>query len=188
MITVLHVCEGNICRSPFAEIVSSDILSSQVPGGTETFYIHSAGTRAVVGGKLHSVAEVELERRGVLSGDFRARQISSKMVTESHLVLTATTHIRDDLLTAAPWKLGRIFTWLELAWLAEGLDWNDIPGRSAAERVIAMPAVAERGRGYLSPRPSASFDIRDPLRMSKRAAGREFRKMETALETVFALL
>lgn len=42
MIRVLHICHGNICRSPMAEVIMKDVVEKM--GVKDDFYIVSAAT------------------------------------------------------------------------------------------------------------------------------------------------
>src|SRR4051812_32932148 len=51
---LLFVCTGNICRSPFAEILTRHLLVGRLGGRVAgRFEISSAGVQAVVGSPMH---------------------------------------------------------------------------------------------------------------------------------------
>jgi protein-tyrosine phosphatase len=62
----LYVCTGNICRSPFAEILTRHVLVDRL-GGTAAaaFHIASAGVRAVAGAPMHPATREELRPWGL---------------------------------------------------------------------------------------------------------------------------
>jgi len=75
-ISVLFVCLGNICRSPAAEAIFSNLL--QKKGLIDRFIVDSAGTGSWhIGKKADSRMRIAAEKRdiNILS---RARQITSK--------------------------------------------------------------------------------------------------------------
>lgn len=68
MIKVLHVCHGNICRSPMAEFIMKDMVEKM--GAKDDFVIRSAATSAeeIWGGRGNPVyppAKAELRRHGI---------------------------------------------------------------------------------------------------------------------------
>lgn len=68
MIKVLHVCHGNICRSPMAEFIMKDMVEKM--GVKDDFLIGSAATSAeeIWGGRGNPVyppAKAELRRHGI---------------------------------------------------------------------------------------------------------------------------
>ena len=68
MVKVLHVCHGNICRSPMAEFVMKDIVEKM--GVRDDFYIASAATSTEEiwngqGNPVYPPARQELIRRGI---------------------------------------------------------------------------------------------------------------------------
>ena len=68
MIRVLHVCHGNICRSPMAEFMMKDMVERM--GVKDDFYIASAATSTEEiwngrGNPLYPPARQELLRHGI---------------------------------------------------------------------------------------------------------------------------
>jgi Low molecular weight phosphotyrosine protein phosphatase len=67
---LLFVCTGNICRSPFAEILTRHLLRGRLGGrAAAAFDVSSAGVAAVVGSAMHPDSRAELPR-----GAWRARR------------------------------------------------------------------------------------------------------------------
>src|SRR4051794_14997408 len=51
---LLYVCTGNVCRSPFAEIVTTDLLRRRLGEDLASrISVTSAGVQAVVGSGMH---------------------------------------------------------------------------------------------------------------------------------------
>lgn len=112
---VLFVCTGNICRSPIAErlaVAHADQL--QIPD----FTARSAGTRAVIGHKMHNDAELVLQSLGGSASNFAARQLSQRIAAQADLILTMTRAHRDWVLEMTPNKLNTTFTLCEASRLA----------------------------------------------------------------------
>ncbi len=68
MIKVLHICHGNICRSPMAEFMMKDMVEKM--GVKDDFYIASAATSTEEiwnghGNPLYPPAKHELARHGI---------------------------------------------------------------------------------------------------------------------------
>ncbi|MDO4343781.1 MAG: low molecular weight protein-tyrosine-phosphatase [Eubacteriales bacterium] len=75
MIKILFVCQGNICRSPMAEFVFSDMVNKR--GLSDQFHIESAATSMEeIGNGVHYGTRNKLRREGVPMWDHRARQIT----------------------------------------------------------------------------------------------------------------
>src|SRR5687768_1276786 len=95
---LLYVCTGNICRSPFAEILTRHLLVERL-GAREAaaFEVSSAGVGAVVGAPMHELSRRELAPwylDGVAAEAFVARQLRSAMIGEVDLVLGLNTRHR----------------------------------------------------------------------------------------------
>ncbi len=88
---LLYVCTGNICRSPFAEILTRHLLADRLGGGAASaFDVSSAGVQAVVGAPMHPMTRRELAPRGLPAAAaerFVARQVQPPMIAAAHLVL-----------------------------------------------------------------------------------------------------
>src|SRR5690242_15584218 len=84
--TILHVCMGNICRSPMAERLTALALSSLGPA----VHTHSVGTGGWhAGGPMEPGAARQVARRGGSHDTFRARKLRGEHVDGSDLVLAA---------------------------------------------------------------------------------------------------
>jgi protein-tyrosine phosphatase len=89
---VLHVCMGNICRSPMAERLLAHALRVRL-GDRAAEFIHteSAGTGGWhVGESMNPPAAKELRRRGASESGFRVRKLLGAHIDSADLILTAT--------------------------------------------------------------------------------------------------
>jgi len=162
---LLYVCTGNICRSPFAEIITRHVLIGRLGGrAASRFHIASAGVRAVVGSGMHPDSRAELEPWNLhtaVAERFRARQLRSAMVAESDLVLGATPRHRSAVVERLPAALPITFSLREFARLAEAVDPDALPD-TPVERAQALVELARAQRGLVPP-PEDGDDIPDPI-------------------------
>lgn len=172
--SVLFVCTGNVCRSPFAE----HLLRVRLPG----IHTLSRGVFALEGSAMESQMAGELSVRGVDPQGFRARQVSAADL-EAELILTMSRRQRAYLLDefpAAARRIGHMGHVPELARMASenpdsslkeitsawtrraipaGLDVPDPYGKDAAQAARTAALLTERveqlvpvlRRGILAP-------------------------------------
>jgi protein-tyrosine phosphatase len=162
---LLYVCTGNICRSPFAEILTRHLLIGRLGGrAASAFQISSAGAQAVVGSGMHPLTRQELAPWGldrVAAARFTARQLRSPMVTEAHLVLGLNTRHRSLVIDRVPAALGTTFSLREFARLAEEVNPMLLPVAPVA-RAHALVEQVRMRRGA-SPLSSDADSIPDPM-------------------------
>lgn len=167
---VLHICTGNIGRSPMAERLMRMRLDKAVGADVAdaAFLVSSAGTWGHTGSRMEAFAVQALAARGSDSGGFTARELTEAHIRSADLVLTATAEHRAAVVGLVPAALHRTFTLRELARLAPGASaLLPGPGDSAAElteraRQAVTAALVVRGQ---APRPSdpADDDVVDPF-------------------------
>lgn len=100
---VLIVCVGNICRSPTAEILLRNAL------GHSDIVITSAGLAARVGESIEPKARLVLEEHGLAPQEFKARQLTLDIVSESDLILVMEKNHIKGVLDIAPQARGKVF-------------------------------------------------------------------------------
>jgi protein-tyrosine phosphatase len=98
---VLVVCEGNICRSPYASALLSKLLPS--------IRVSSAGTRALVGEAADPLAVQMAKERGIDLNDHAAMMIDGERVRAADLILTMTTAQCASVQSAWPFACGKVF-------------------------------------------------------------------------------
>lgn len=162
--TVLHVCVGNICRSPMAERLLLAALRRRAGDEvTSLYFSHGAGTGSWhVGEPMNAPAARQLELRGGDSHGFRARKISGSMIDSSDLVLCATAEQLHSVLDLRRDAEGRTFVLGEFGRLLRTVDLRILPpappmslegryGRRAAQaaydRAVALVIAVDAARG-----------------------------------------
>jgi protein-tyrosine phosphatase len=160
---VLTVCTGNICRSPFLErALQAELDRSWGPGRIE---VSSGGTVALAGHLMEDRARRLLEAQGYVADGFRARDLTTSMVADADLVLTATRAHRGKVMTLYPKAVRYTFTFREFAHLASGLTDAELEGDDQArEHVARVVALAAGQRGVGAPLADLDADVVDPYR------------------------
>ena len=183
---LLFVCTGNICRSPFAEILTRHLLRGRLGGrAADAFEISSAGVAAVEGAGMHPDSRAELapwHLDGPLSDGFVARQLHPAMIERSHLVLGATARHRSAAVEQCPAALPMTFALREFARLAAAVDVAELPAHPVA-RAHALVERARLQRGLVPPDPEGD-DVPDPIGRSRDAHHLAAELTYTALTTV----
>ena len=178
-VTVLVVCEGNICRSPVAEVLLRTALD-----GAAGVQVASAGMRARVGSPVEAVMAELLQ--DLAPADFAARQVTSAVVGRAALVLTMTRDQRSALVQLAPGCLRRTFTvreFAELAFLVRA-DGQGHEG-SAAERLAELTRLAPRYRDRRDAGRRRD-DVEDPFGRSREEHVQAFEAIEAAVAGIAA--
>lgn len=163
---VLFVCTGNICRSPFAEILTRHLLVGRVGGrAAAAFELASAGVQAVVGSPMHEHTRRELapwHLDGLASERFAARQLRSAMIREADLVLGLNTRHRSAVIGLEPGALTTCFSLREFARLATDVDPHSLPDDPLARAHALVEAVRTR-RGLAPPTLPDADRVPDPM-------------------------
>jgi protein-tyrosine phosphatase len=161
---VLHVCTGNIGRSPMAERLMRARLAKVLGDGASSFVVDSAGTWGHTGSPMEPFAATALAVLGVSPDGFAARELAEEHVRSADLVLTATTEHRTTVVGLVPGALHRTFTLRELARLAPAVEPGLEPGLDPVTRAHEAVAAAVVARGR-EPRPvdPADDDVADPI-------------------------
>jgi protein-tyrosine phosphatase len=192
MITVLTVCTGNICRSPFAEVILQDEL------GARGVRVASAGVRALIDDPMTPEAQQLARQYGVpeeLISGHRARWLNESHLVEPDLILAMTREHRRAVVELAPAQVRRTFTVRELARLAQQVPDEearriaDAAGREPAERLAALLTHLTGVRGELDPPAEAGEDdVVDPYRRSWAVYEQMAAEMMPALGEVVRIL
>jgi len=182
---VLHVCTGNICRSPMAERIMRGELDRRFGPAAGTIRVAGAGTSTVhAGDPMQPPAAIVLAELGYDPTGFAATPLRAALVADAGLVLTATRRHRDRVLATDRSAASRTFLLRELARLAGSIDPAHLPPGSPAQRLGALVALAHQARVGTNGAVSPADDIEDPYGEPLavyRATAAEIRAATTAL-------
>ncbi len=159
---VLHVCTGNICRSPMAEALTRAGLAERLGAEAARFVVESAGTWGHSGSPMEPEAVTTLAGYGVDGSGFRARELVDEHVAAADLVLAATREHRAAAVVLQPRAAARTFTLREFARLTAALDPSGLPTGDVVERARALVRSAAGQRGRLAPPTPKDDDLADP--------------------------
>jgi protein-tyrosine phosphatase len=156
--TVLHVCMGNICRSPMAErlmvLATQQRLAKLDAGVTadELLTSVSAGTGGWhEGEEMNPPAARQIVLRGGSTDGFTARKLVTRHLLDADLILTATTDQLDYVHVLRPELAARTFVLGHLARLLPEIDPAALPPVATdpdgfAARAAAVVEAADRVR------------------------------------------
>jgi len=175
--TILHVCVGNICRSPMAERLLAAALRKRLGDAVDARYLsHGAGTGSWhIGQPMENGAARTVASRGGDPSGFRARRVSGDLIDMSDLVLTATSEQVEYVLDLRPDAEARTFVLGEFGRLLSTVDLSALPAAEDAATAYArgldlVAAVdAARTDGLDGRRPSQPRDdLADPYGLSDK--------------------
>lgn len=179
--TILTVCTGNVCRSPYLHRRLELALAGS------GIRVHSAGTGALADHPMDpSMAQF-------LGADadpaFRARQLTKQDVLSANLVLTATRAHRTLVTQLAPRALRTTATLADFAQLADlaisDSDWRaDHEGAPLAQRVVDVLAL----RPHVAPLPPEKADVPDPYRAGHEVYRESAAMIDSRLPSVLSVL
>ncbi len=165
--TVLHVCMGNICRSPMAERLLALAVTEQAgDAGTDLVLSHSAGTGGWhEGEEMNPPAARQVRSRGGSPDEFAARKLRAEHIEAADLILTATTDQYDYVTALRPDAADRTFVLGEFGRLLPSVDLAALPDAARTpdavyERGVALVAAVATARN--GDPAEAKDDLDDP--------------------------
>ncbi|GAA4673013.1 adenylyl-sulfate kinase [Nocardioides nanhaiensis] len=171
---VLFVCTANICRSPYMELLARRI--AEETGAATRLSFASAGTHGFREHAMDDVMATTLTSRGVAHDEFRSQRLTSQLIADADLVLTAESTHRQFILDDHPGDFRKVFTLGQFAESVRSLH-TDLTGRQ-------LLAAAGLRRGGASER----LDIGDPYRRGPEAAASTAERVEELLRVVVPAL
>lgn len=186
---ILYVCTGNLCRSPFAEILTRHLLAERL-GSAAVFQVESAGVQAVVGARMHGHTRGELAPWNLhreAASRFVARQLEPSALSTADLVLGMTAGHRAAAVEVVPQTLATAFTLREFARLSTQVAQSGLP-TPLAERARE---VVRRARGLRSSsvaRDVHADDVPDPIGMSREAHHEVAVMVRSAIEVIVSAI
>ncbi|MCW2498766.1 MAG: etp, partial [Frankiales bacterium] len=137
---VLHVCTGNICRSPMAEHLMREGLRQRLGDRADAFVIESAGTWGHTGSAMEPFALSTLAALGHDGSAFQARELVAEHVAAADLVLGATREHRAAAVVLQPRAAKRTFTLREFDRLLSVVDPDGLPADPEARAKALVEA------------------------------------------------
>ncbi|PWU45993.1 phosphotyrosine protein phosphatase [Micromonospora globispora] len=169
--TVLHVCMGNICRSPMAERLLVLAVRERLgrlgvdpSRSDELLHCHSAGTGGWhAGEEMNPPAARQVISRGGAVDGFAARKLRSDLIDAADLVLTATADQHEYVVALRPDAAARTFVLGEFGRLLGAVDAAALPAVEATPEAVyargtALVAAADAARQGASPLPTDDLD------------------------------
>ncbi|GAB7043557.1 MULTISPECIES: arsenate reductase/protein-tyrosine-phosphatase family protein [Catenuloplanes] len=194
--SVLHVCMGNICRSPMAEHLLTMAFTRRLTGdpgaAEELIYSHSAGTGGWhAGEKMNPPAAREIERRGGDASAFEARKLRSDHIDAADLILTATADQHEYVLALRPDAAARSFVLAEFGRLLATIPDDDLPEpgvtpEAVYARGVALVAAVDAARAGAESLPTDDLD--DPWGRGDAAFVRIADEIEATVDPLAARL
>jgi len=190
--TVLHVCMGNICRSPMAErLLDRAVRERLAKGGTaapaeELLHSHSAGTGGWhAGEEMNPPAARQVRARGGEPNGFVARKLRSDLIDAADLVLTATADQQEYVVALRPDAAARTFVLGEFGRLLGTADLSTLPAveptpDAVYARGVALVEAVNAARGS-SPAVAAD-DLDDPWGRGDQAFARVADEIEDTVD------
>jgi protein-tyrosine phosphatase len=163
--TVLHVCMGNICRSPMAERLLTRAVRDRAGDPTDLLVrSSSAGTGGWhEGEEMNPPAARQVRARGGSVDGFAARKLRGDFIDEADLILTATADQYDYVVALRADAASRTFVLGEFARLLATLDATALPAAepkpdAVYARGVAIVEAVDARRAKEAPLPSDDLD------------------------------
>ncbi|MFC4147028.1 phosphotyrosine protein phosphatase [Micromonospora mangrovi] len=197
--TVLHVCMGNICRSPMAERLLLLAVRERLgrhgadpARSDELVHSHSAGTGGWhAGEEMNPPAARQVTARGGDVAGFAARKLRSDLIDAADLVLTATADQQEYVVALRPDAAARTFVLGEFGRLLGLVDAAALPPVEATPdavhaRGVALVAAADAARQGASPLPTDDLD--DPWGRGDQCFSRVADEIEETVHPLASVL
>jgi protein-tyrosine phosphatase len=199
--TVLHVCMGNICRSPMAERLLALAVQQRLSRArAETAGIdldalvlsHSAGTGGWHDGEeMNPPAARQVRSRGGDPTGFAARKLLSEHIDAADLVLTATADQQEYVVALRADAAARTFVLGEFGRLLAAVDPAALPDGTLTPdavyaRGVALVETVDAARRGAAPLPADDLD--DPWGRGDQTFSRVADEIEETIVPLVRLL
>lgn len=179
---ILAICSGNVCRSPFAELLLKRRLVSR-----DDITVASAGTVARPG--QHMTAEMMrvAARFGIetaASNAHVAHRLHEVALERADLALALTREHRAAAVHLVPSAVKRVFTLKEFARLVGSPEM----GRSTASTAADLVTKASERRGLDTRSAPTLDDIPDPIGLSQAVYDRVGAEIAEAIDVIASAL
>ncbi|MCZ4124908.1 MULTISPECIES: arsenate reductase/protein-tyrosine-phosphatase family protein [unclassified Streptomyces] len=159
---ILHVCTGNVCRSPIAERLTRHELTLRLGDGADGILVESAGTWGHEGAPMEAHAAAVLTEYGADASGFIGRELLDDHVIDADLVLTATRDHRAQVISMGHAAGLRTFTLKEFTRLVRAIDPATLPEGTVSDRARALVRAAAALRGWLLAPSAEADEVYDP--------------------------
>jgi protein-tyrosine phosphatase len=159
---ILHVCTGNVCRSPIAERLTRYELTRRLGDAAAGIIVESAGTWGHEGAFMEPHAATVLTEYCADPSGFLGRELLDEHVIDADLVLTATRDHRAQVISMGHAAGLRTFTLKEFSRLVRAIDPATLPEDDVTERARALVRAAAALRGWLLAPSTDADEVHDP--------------------------
>lgn len=188
-VRLLTVCTGNVCRSPYAQLLLQHQLDQIRP---HAFVVTSAGTHALVGHPVDPGSAALLEGQGVGTEGFRAAGLSSGLVRSQDFVLVMTEDHRELVVEEAPFAFRRVMPIRHVAHLLDVISahrsWPELlagagAGPGPLGRWRALPEILARESQHIRRR-LRDQHVTDPIGRSARTFAKMAHEIDDAVKSI----
>ena len=176
--SILFVCTGNVCRSPYMELYFRHLVSAM---NIPDLSVSSAGTHHLPDHPIADPMARILQSDGISTDGFRSQALTSAMVEESTLIITAEVAHRASVLRLFPRAHAKVFTLMQSSRLIQFAATTPVPAVNAPplEKVVEIMAA---GRGLAGPTNKMKDSIPDPWKCQDAIYRGTALKMKAPLE------
>jgi protein-tyrosine phosphatase len=189
--TVLHVCMGNICRSPMAERLLTYAVAER-GGSDDVVHSQSAGTGGWhEGEEMNPPAARQVTQRGGDATRFTARKLRADLIDAADLILTSTADQADYVTALRPDAAEKTFVLGEFGRLLPKVDARTLPASDGSPEAVlargdALVAAVDGVRNGASAQPEDDLD--DPWGRGEQTFNRVADEIEATVRPLAALL
>jgi protein-tyrosine phosphatase len=152
--TILHVCMGNICRSPMAERLLAKAVRDRIARAAHERVVadiveeallrnHSAGTGGWhAGEEMNPPAAREVSARGGDPHRFAARRLRMEHLDSADLILTSTADQQEYVVALRPDAASRTFVLGQFGRLLAGVDRSALPAADLTPEAVYARGTA----------------------------------------------